>query len=664
MTDQRCTADELLADLDPEQRSAVVHEADLLAIVAPAGSGKTRTLTRRIAWLSTTQRIAAQRVLTVTFTRKAAGELRDRLTQLGCHEVTAGTFHSLALAQLRRRSADRGRSFPAILDRKGRILASLVGGRGPQATVAINEVATEIEWAKARGLTPEQFTQAAVRSGRILPRPAEELATLYERYELEKRKRALIDFDDLLWWCADALASDEDFAAAQRFQFRHLFVDEFQDVTPAQLNVLRGWMGDRRDLTVVGDDAQSIYAFAGAQVSALGRFDRVFPGASIIRLATNYRSTPQIVKVADSVLNATSEVARATPRAPRPDGIAPQVIAYDDDACEATGVAQAIRRIHDTGLPWNQIAILYRTNAQSAAFEGAMQKLGVPFRLRGASRFLERPEVRVVLDDLRRATKEHPTRHMTDLVADITETAREVGHEQREHVEAVASLAREYLAIDNSGTVQSFMSWLETATRGGDDPTSKNVVELSTFHAAKGLEWEVVFVTGIELGLVPISFAKTDAARAEEQRLLHVALSRAGSQLHVSWARKRQRQRKPSPWLELIEFAAAGDRATALRPPHDRRAALAKTKAALRAKGPATNADPELLSALKQWRLGIARAFDIPAFTILNDRTLHEIASEQPTTKAALLDIVGIGPTKLDRYGDQVLAIISDQVSE
>ena len=654
-------ADDLLRGLDDEQRAAVTHESSMLAIMAPAGSGKTRTLTHRIAWLSTTERIAAPRVLAVTFTRKAAGELRHRLGALGCGQVTAGTFHALALAQLKRRSSDRGRTFPTLVDRKARILSPIIGGRGPSATVAINEVASEIEWAKARAITPEQFAVAAEASGRQLPRPALELADLYSRYELEKRKRRSIDFDDLLWWCADALATDADFAAAQRFRFRHLFVDEFQDVTPAQLNVLKGWLGPRRDLTVVGDDAQSIYSFAGAEASALIGFDRVFPGAAMARLATNYRSTPQIVAAADSVLTASSGVRRPRPAAPQPDGVAPVVTAYNDEIAEAKGVSVAAQRAHDRGTPWSQIAILYRTNAQSAAFESALQKVGAPFRLRGATRFLERPEVRVVLNDLNTAATQNHSRALSDLVADISDLASEAGSEQREHIEAVARLAKEYLAIDGGGgSVPAFLSWLESATKGGDDPTAANVVELSTFHAAKGLEWEVVFVTGVELGLVPISYAKTDLARAEEQRLLHVALSRAGQQLHVSWAKQRQRQRKPSPWLELIEYAAAGDRAMALLPPTDPRSALASTKAMLRSKAPTASADPELLAALKQWRLNIARAHDIPAFTILNDRTLNAIAAEKPTTRTELLRVNGVGPAKLEQYGAQILAIVAE----
>ena len=661
----------LLADLDASQRSAVTNASALLAISAPAGSGKTRTLTHRIAYRVATEEIRAQRVLAVTYTRKAAGELRARLGgPLGCGEVTAGTFHSLALAQLRRRSSDRGRSFPGLLDRKARVLASIVGGRGAQATIAINEAASEIEWAKARGLTTEQYREAAVRSSRPLSRPVEEFANFYVRYEQEKRKRQLIDFDDVLWWCADALESDADFAAAQRFRFRHLFVDEFQDVTPTQLRLLRGWMGKRNDLTAVGDDAQSIYGFAGAQPNALAHFSRLFPGAVLVALATNYRSTPQIVTVSDAILRDGSGVHRPTPNAARPPGNAPTVRAFDNEDDEAKAVALEARKAHDRGVAWSQMAILYRTNAQSAPFETALKKLGVPFRLRGATRFADRPEVKVALEHLRSAANDNPHRRLRDLVDDITVSEdSDVTQEQRDHVDAVARLAREYVAIDgDGGSIHGFFAWLDTATRGNDAPSAgAQVIELSTFHAAKGLEWDAVFVTGLEQGLVPISFAKTPPERAEEQRLLHVGLSRAGQELHCSWARQRGgRSRRPSPWLETVEAVIAGTRPSSLRTGLDKRSGLASAKAALRAGAsknsagiPLTKADAQLLADLKEWRRNVARAHDLPAFTIFNDRTLIAIATDRPMTRSALLDVNGVGPAKLDRHGQAVLDIVN-----
>lgn len=691
---------DLLTGLDERQREAVTAPAGSpLAILAPAGSGKTRVLTRRIAWLARDGAISARHTLAVTFTRKAAGELVARLRHLDAGDVTAGTFHALCLAQLRRRQADRGRELPALLERKARILAPLVGGRGDAQLAAINEVASEIEWAKARSITPAQFELAAHTADRQLPRPAPELAAIYERYEAEKRKRRVIDFDDLLWWCADALETDLDFAASIRFRHRHLFVDEFQDVSPAQLRVLRCWLGPRTDLCVVGDEAQSIFGFAGAESSVLTNFERHFPGGSTRRLATNYRSSAPIVAVADSVLGAAAGVVRPVPHATREQGVAPTVRSFERDLAEARGVAEAARRAHDRGNAWRDIAVLYRTNAQSAAFESAFASLAIPYRLPGAGAFLSRPEVKAALTELRKVERAAPGRpladHLADLVAhpdsnsdpdsetnaDITsdfdsesrsgDLDAEAPHtERRAHLDALMQFAGEYLAAEGgSGSLAGFTAWLSTATRGEGDPAdaARDAVELVSFHRAKGLEWRVVFVTGVEQGLVPISHARTAEAKAEEMRLLHVALSRAIDELHVSWAGQRVvagkfRARKPSPWLAVIERVAAG------HPPEpipDPRAGLSGARAALRTarsigdSGPAlTDADRALFEALRDWRLHTARAADLPAYVVFADATLSDIAVQRPTTRTGLLAVTGVGPAKLERYGEAVIDLV------
>jgi DNA helicase-2/ATP-dependent DNA helicase PcrA len=653
--------DALLRGLDESQRAAVIHESELLAVSAPAGSGKTRTLTRRIAWRCATGRASAPRVLAVTFTRKAAGELRSRLAgPLGCGEVTAGTFHSIALAQLRRRASDRGKPFPGIVDRKAQLLVPVLGlGKGPAATVALRELAAEIEWAKARALTADAYAAAAESAQRPLPRPAAEIADIYARYEKAKRAKQLIDLDDVLWWCADTFEQDADFAAGQRFRFRHLYVDEFQDITPAQLRVLRGWLGTRRDLTAVGDDAQAIYGFAGAQPHALDRFERLFPGAALLRLSTNYRSTQPIVVAADTVLGGATAQQRPTPRAARTDGAWPTVRAYDYERGEARGVATALRAAHNQGVAWRAMAVLYRTNAQSAEFETVLDNAGIPFRVRGSSRFLERPEVRAVLDDLRKIDRSG-RRPLRDQIDDIAALTAELNGEQREHVEAVVQLAREFVAMDGGqGTVAGFMAWLNTSTRG-EGPVSGDAVELSSFHAAKGLEWDVVFVVGVEQGLVPISYARTTEARSEEQRLLHVALSRAATELHVSWARMRGRPRKPSPWLGDLEecIATQGAPSRRMQERNDPKANVARAKATLAAHANGARADAAVLDALKTWRRNLARAHDIPAFTIFNDATLIEIATLLPKNRTSLLDVRGVGPAKIERYAKEVLEIV------
>lgn len=597
--------DPLLDDLDPAQRKAVTSEAAPLAIVAPAGSGKTRVLTRRIAWRIREGTADAAHVLAVTFTRKAAGELTDRLRRLDAGQVTAGTFHALALAQLRRRAAEQGREPPTVLGSKGAVLGPLVRGR----SISVADAAAEIEWAKAAMCTPDRYVDAARRAGRRLPVPHAELAEIYERYEAHKRRRRSCDFDDLLWWCADAIERDEVFAAAQRWRFRHLFVDEFQDATPLQVRLLRAWLGGRDDLCVVGDTAQAIYGFAGGDAAVLGSFDRHFPGGTTIRLTRNYRSTPQVVAASAAVLPPHDEGGdpSAPVRAVRPDGEPLRLTGYADDAAEAAAVAQACWRAFTHGVPWDRIAVLFRTNAQSAAFEAAFARRGIPFRVPRADRLLDRRAVRVLLDELREAERNAPGRpfadHLADLASATDDAPAEPGDEPEHdaaaaapprvppdeldaHREALLRLGREYLAADGDrGTLAGFVAWLDVATRA--DAAGGPGVDLVTFHRAKGLEWSVVFVTGLERGLVPIGWATSPEALAEERRLLHVALSRAHDELHCSFARVRgpegrRTRREPSPWLEPLRRQLADER----REPADPRAGLAAVRATLAAADP------------------------------------------------------------------------------
>lgn len=687
--------DPLLDDLDASQRAAVTEPGSPLAILAPAGSGKTRVLTRRIAWSAREGRADPRRVLAVTFTRKAAGELAGRLRTLGVGgAVTAGTFHALALAQLRRRASERGRELPSLLDRKGRLLAPLIGARGAEAGVAITEVASEIEWAKACSIRPDQFASEAERAGRRLPRPASELADLYARYEAEKHRRRLLDFEDLLWWCAEAIETDTEFAAAQRFRFRHLFVDEFQDVNPAQLRLVRAWLGDRRDLCVVGDDAQAIYGFAGADSSALSDFRAHFPGAQVARLKVNYRSTPQVIAASAAALSGSSGAHRPVPQAVVDAGPMPTVTAYPTAEAEADGVARALLQAHRQGLPWHSMAVLYRINAQSAAFEISLKHADVPYRIPGAGRFVDRSEVKAALASLRSSERDAPGRPFTDMLTDLAAGTSDLdgepssggststpgpdrdaaddptphsggGTERREHLDAILHLGREYVGAEGgTGSLAGFRSWLETATRGEGNTAAGDAVDLLTFHKAKGLEWAAVFVTGLERGLVPISYAKTAETRAEEHRLLHVALSRAERDLHLSWARERTRgsrasRRSQSPWLAEIEAAnAPGPADRRPDPVHE----VGGLRATLHASGKSSRAarepDCPLLVALKKWRLETARAADVPAFVVFHNTTLTAIADSLPRTVEDLLETPGIGRVKAERYGPAVLTLV------
>ena len=579
--------------------------------------------------------------------------------------VTAGTFHAVALAQLRRRAEENNKAVPGLLDRKARILGPLVGGaRGPELALAITEIAAEIEWAKANLLKPEDYPLAAERAGRDPSRALPSIAEIFQRYEREKRKRGLVDFDDLIARCAQLLHEDPEFAKVQQWRFRHLFVDEFQDVTPAQLHLVKGWFS-RDDLCVVGDPDQAIYGFAGADPAALTDFAREFPEATTVRLGLNYRSTPEIVAAARAVLPRRD---RADVRAAGAEGPPPTIASYPSDAAEARGVAATLQREHGPDRPWGEMAVLYRVNAQSAAFEEAFTKAGIPFNVRGNAAFLDRPEVKKVLADVSRSAKAAPGRTLAEHLKDVIEDAAEQPEELREHVEAVAHLGREYLAAEGGpGSLPGFLAYLNASLRGGDDGgLQTDAVDLLTFHRAKGLEWDLVCVTGLEQGLVPISHAKGDpAALDEERRLLYVALSRAHRQLELSWAQERARgmrtsTRRESPYLREVSAALGGaplpteaeERGTKAN------AAAARKRLAAIDLGEMGVEDRALFDELVDWRLATARAASVPAYVVFPDKVLTAVARTRPQSPESLLALPGIGPAKLERYGGALLELV------
>ena len=674
----------VLAGLTDRQAEAVTTPGAPLCILAGAGSGKTRVLTRRIAYRVLTGTADPRHVLALTFTRKAAGELVRRLEALGVRDhVTAGTFHALAYAQLRQRWADTGRRPPALLDRKAGLLIRLLGRGAGSARVQPADLAGEIEWAKARLIDPGRYEAEAAAAERRPPVPLPTMAALYERYEDEKRRRGLVDFDDLLLGCASALADDPEFAASQRWRFRHLFVDEFQDVNLAQARLLQGWRGDGNDLCVVGDPRQAIYSWNGAEPAQLRDFAQREAGATVISLDDNFRSTPQILAVASAIISVGADHHRPL-RPRRPDGPLPTVRAYARDVDEARGIARAVRDGHRPGTSWSHTAVLCRTNAQLVLFEEAFRAAGIPHRVRGGGAFLQRPEVKAALVELRRSPAPLAT-GLADLRAPADDEAgAEDGPadgspagERQAVLEELARLGDDYLACEPDGDAGAFEAWLGAALRSEAPGAASDAVELATFHGAKGLEWPVVFVAGLERGLVPISHAGTDEARAEEQRLLYVAVTRAQDQLHCSWARERSfgarsSRRQPSPWLDDISAARAalaGGSPTPGNPGwQDRlgaeRARLRRGQAQQarggRSERAGANADPELLAALKRWRSEAARAGGVPAFVVFHDSTLAAVAEAKPRTSASLVRLPGLGPVKAERYGAALLALVSE----
>ncbi len=458
----------LLADLTASQQRAVTTPAATVCVLASAGAGKTRVLTRRVGYRVATGTAAPEHTLAITFTRKASGELHQRLAGLGlAAPVMGGTFHSLAWGQLRRWWADRGAPEPALLARKGRLIGELVSGRPGLEDVSIADLAGQVEWAKARLVAPASFSAAARQAGRDLPADAEAIGALYARYEDEKRRRRMVDFDDLLVRYADALETDGRFAAAQRWRWQHVFVDELQDVNPLQCRLLLALLGENEDLFVVGDPNQAIYGWNGADPGFLADFPLRWPQAEVVRLDDNHRSSPQVVAAAAAVLGRQGG---ATPvRSSRPDGPLPNLRSYPSEDAEAAGIASQLGQARARGLPWETMAVLARTNAQLSIISGVLSRAGIPYRAMAPAE----------QDECRTDEDAHPG-------------------------------------------------------------SAGSAVTISSFHRAKGLQWGAVWVCGLESGLVPIAYATTPAALAEERRLVYVALTRAERELHCSWARQRR----------------------------------------------------------------------------------------------------------------------------
>ena len=497
--------DRALAGLTPAQRVAVESPAEALCIVAGAGSGKTRVLTLRVARRIRDGSADADHTVVCTFTRKAAQELRDRLARFGVPVSTpagtggipspgvrAGTLHQLGLTLLRRRASDSGQPPPALVDHRWRTLLELTGDRGP-ASVAD----TEIGWAKARCLDPDAYEEAARAAGRSVALPLARVADTYASYQDRLGRRGLLDLDDVLLRSGDLLLEDRAFAEQAHWRYRHLSVDEFQDVNPAQFRLVHALMGTRADLCAVGDPNQSIYGWNGADPGLLTSLPRRIDGLEVVHLDANHRCSPQVVAAATAGLGPT-EVPPPTSAAA--DGPVPTLTTFDDGRAEAEAVADAILRRGEAGTPWSEQAVLARTHDQLAVVRRALDRVGVPCR------FAPAPDAEA-------------------------EPARASGRP----VPATSS----------------------TADRGD----AGGAVELATFHRAKGLEWDAVHVVGLETGFVPIVHATTAEALAEERRLLYVALTRAGRVLECSWARSRvmgsgrAMDRTASPWVADLSDA-------------------------------------------------------------------------------------------------------------
>ncbi len=574
--------DAVLAALDPEQREVALAARGPVCVLAGAGTGKTRAVAHRIGYAVASGVVRPDRVLAVTFTTRAAGELRGRLRQLGgsvvpdcgLEQVQARTFHAAALRQLTHFwPAVVGGPAPAVVDSKVALIAEASRRLRLRLDPAeLRDAAAEIEWAKVTQVRPADYQLACAKAERILSLPADRVAALYAGYEQLRGERHLVDFESVLELTGAILAGHQQAAAAVRDRYRYFVVDEYQDVNPLQKLVLDQWAGDRDDVCVVGDPRQTIYSFAGATAGYLTRFSLQYPHAAVIRLARNYRSTPQVVALANRVFRAPALIAQ------RPAGPAPRLTEYPDERAEAADVARQAAELIGAGTPGGHIAVLVRTNAMTAGYEEALAAAGVPYQMRGTERFFERPEVRQAVNLLkvaaRAAADDDPASAVRPVLTGLGLTkdppaGRGKARERWESLDALAALAEGFFASSPQASLSDLAAELELRGAIGHAPDAPGVT-LASLHAAKGLEWDVVFLPCLTDGAVPIVYAQTPEAIEEERRLLYVGITRARERLFLSWALARspgeRRTRAPSRFIDDLR-GPAGRRS---RTPADR----------------------------------------------------------------------------------------------
>ncbi|HAM00990.1 MAG TPA: ATP-dependent DNA helicase [Acidimicrobiaceae bacterium] len=578
--------DRLLSCLTDAQRAAVTSEAPLLCVRAGAGSGKTTVLTRRVAWRVADEGIDPEHALVVTFTRKAALELRQRLGRLGVTGVSASTFHGAAYRELRRHWADRGTAAPTLVPEPERLLRRLLAEEPGAGPTTASGVAGELSWARARLIDPERYPEAASAARRNPPLPYEQTARLMARYADMKRRRGVIDLDDLVLRCATLLEEDPAWSAAVRWRLRHLFVDEFQDVNPAQWRLLEAWRHDRPDLCIVGDGRQAIYSWNGSDPSLIERIADLVPGTVVLRLDENHRSTERIVAAASAVLGppdgedvappGTSATAPLRVPSTAVDGPVPRLDGFEDEDAEAAAVVAWLRATRRPGHPWRHLAVLARTHARLEPVADALGAVGIPVRRPAATG--RAPALVACLRTLRSVPRDTPLRAaLTDAVADAGagDHPEAPAGSASSCLELLAGLADEHAWQEAAPTVGSFLAWF-TANRADTAWTGGDGVEVLSFHQAKGLEWPAVAVIGLEAGTMPIAYAVDDLAVAEERRLLYVAMTRAERHLWCSWAQRGRSAgsgagaRRRSPFLDDLPGALAG------AAPLEAEAALAK----------------------------------------------------------------------------------------
>ncbi|MFF9067205.1 ATP-dependent DNA helicase UvrD2 [Streptomyces sp. NPDC014891] len=701
------TADAVLDGLDPEQREVALALTGPVCVLAGAGTGKTRAITHRIAYGVRSGRLQPASVLAVTFTNRAAGEMRGRLRQLGAGGVQARTFHSAALRQLQFFWPKAvGGDLPRLLERKIQLVADAAARcRIRLDRNELRDVTGEIEWAKVTQTVPADYPAVVAKSHRDAPRDPAEISQIYAMYEQLKRDRSVIDFEDVLLLTVGILQDRHDIADQIRSQYQHFVVDEYQDVSPLQQRLLDLWLGDRDNLCVVGDASQTIYSFTGATPDHLLNFRTRHPGATVVKLVRDYRSTPQVVHLANGLLSqargraAEHRLELVSQRGPGPD---PVYTEYADEPTEAEGTARRIRDLIAAGVPAGEIAVLYRINAQSEVYEQALADAGVPYQLRGAERFFERQEVREAGVALRGAARAGGNDSLLDDAEDLPAQVRAVlstkgwtpqppagsgaVRDRWESLAALVRLAEDFARARSGATLSDLVAELDERAAAQHAPTVQGVT-LASLHSAKGLEWDAVFLVGLTEGMMPITYAKTDEQIEEERRLLYVGVTRARLHLTLSWALSRspggRASRRPSRFLKGLrpgsgslgtvasgasgsfERGALAGRRKPRGPVLCRVCGTTLTEAGamklMRCEDCPSDMDEALYERLRDWRADQARELGQPAYCVFTDKTLMAIAERVPGSGGELSSISGVGARKLDRFGADVLAICAGE---
>jgi DNA helicase-2/ATP-dependent DNA helicase PcrA len=635
----------LLHGLNEAQREAAEQTSGPLVILAGAGTGKTRVISHRAAYAVETGVVAADRILLVTFTDKAASEMVGRMAALGQPRVMARTFHAHALRQLRHFWPDRhaDQPPPQIVDSKLPLLGPLASRLpGGYRWTTVRDLADAIEWAKVRRIPPERWEQ---EGGDRAPIPADLFARLYRDYERQKERTGRIDFEDMLALTVELLESDAEAAKLVQRQKTWISVDEYQDTNPLQERLLELWTGDSADLAVVGDPDQTIYTFTGATPEFLLRFAERHPGARTVALTENYRSTPQVLELAN-------RLTRGGPREPlrptRTAGPTPTISRLPGEDAELAAVVERIRKLLAEGVAGSDMAVLVRINAQLPAVENALTRARIEFTVRG-QRFYDRQEIRQARQLLRGLRLSESGPALVQAVAKVfaerlgfDPAAEGAGAEARERtasLQLMLDILSDLAQADEHAGLAEFLAELDRRA-AAESATQGKGVNLLTYHRSKGLEWDAVFLPAVEEALLPIRQAKTDEAVAEERRLLYVGITRARTHLALSWTRKGSR------------FLAD------LTPPRPATAAV-RTPAEPLAASIVAGSDGPMLERLQLWRRERARRDGVPAYVIAHDATLRAIADSRPRSMGELHGIKGMGPVKLEQYGADILAIVA-----